>query len=213
MPRIVTLRSKNGLDQDVISLVLSQDAVTTGPEGDPWCGVSLSSAQARCLAQRLSSIATEIENQETPGYRASTLSLAHLSSVVVVHDGSEQGHRAFQTAFEFASHSLCKLEFLGVFGISCGTTEAETGGKDCEWQKGWFCRLVELYSEQAASEGVALSFRLFSASDPCVLLDVLYRIDFDLIVIPKSLTGFGIHGERLLTSVVTRRNTNVFVCP
>jgi hypothetical protein len=82
-------------------LVLSQDAVTTGPDGDPWCGVTLSSAQARCLAQRLSSIATEkIENQEAPGYRTSTLSLAQLSSVVVVHDGSEQAHRAFQAAFK-----------------------------------------------------------------------------------------------------------------
>jgi hypothetical protein len=187
--------------------------VITGPDDDPWCGVTLSSAQARCLAQHLSSIAREIENQEAPGYKASTRSLAHLSSVVVVHDGSQQAHRAFQAALQFASRSLCNLEFMGVFGLSSGTDKPPTIREDYEWHKGWLNRLVEMYSEQAASDGVALSFRLFPAGDPCALLDVLYRMDFDLIVIPKRLAGFGVRGERLLASIVSRRNANVLVCP
>lgn len=51
------------------------------------------------------------------------------------------------------------------------------------------------------------------ANDPCSLLDTLYRMDCDLIVIPKNLAQFGIHGERLMPSVVNRRNINVLVCP
>ena len=66
MPHIVTLRSKSQ-EQDVISLVLSQDAVSMGPDGNPWSGVTLNAEQARCLAQRLCNIAAEIENQEQLG--------------------------------------------------------------------------------------------------------------------------------------------------
>ena len=46
MPSIVTLRAKGQSKEDVISLVLSQDAISLGPDGDPWCGVTLSAEQA-----------------------------------------------------------------------------------------------------------------------------------------------------------------------
>ena len=114
MPRIFTIRAKDDSDRDVISLVLSQDAVSVGPNGDPWCGVTLSSAQARSLAQRLASIAVEIENQEETGYRTSSRSLVHMGSVVVVHDGSQRGHRAFEAAFHLAGCSVASLDFIGV---------------------------------------------------------------------------------------------------
>src|SRR5215471_5923139 len=106
MPRIVTIRSKNETHEDVICLVLSQDAVTVDANGDPWCGITLTSGQARSLAERLFGFALEIENREEAGYRTSSLSLPHLDSVVVVHDGSLQGHRAFQMALQFASLSF-----------------------------------------------------------------------------------------------------------
>src|SRR5215813_4026323 len=117
MPRVVALRSTDRSKSDVVSLVLSQDAVVLGPNGDPWCGVSLSAEQARSLANRLSNIAAEIENQEEPGYRVSEQSLLHVSSVVVVHDGSQLGHRAFEAAMEFARRCLGTLDLIGIFGI------------------------------------------------------------------------------------------------
>jgi len=49
MPRIGTIRSKGQSNEDVISLVLSEDAVSAGPNGDPWCGVTLNAEQARSL--------------------------------------------------------------------------------------------------------------------------------------------------------------------
>src|SRR5262249_36617362 len=154
MPRIHTVRTKNDFNQDVISLVLSQDSVSVGPDGDPWCGISLNAEQARCLAQRLCNIAVEIENQEKEGYRTSPRSLIHLSSVVVVHDGSEQGHRAFQAAMEFASRTLSKLDFIGIFGIDTGTGQPSNRPEYYEWQKGWLGRLVEMYSYEADTAGV-----------------------------------------------------------
>src|SRR5262249_37291431 len=62
MPRIVTVRAKGTSEEDTISLVLSQDAVCVGPDGDPYCGVTLNADQARYLAERLTNLATEIEN-------------------------------------------------------------------------------------------------------------------------------------------------------
>jgi hypothetical protein len=213
MPQILTLRSKSPSEQDVVSLVLSQDAVCTGPDGDPWCGVTLNAEQARSLAQRLSNIAAEIENREESGHRTSPLLFEHASSVVVVHDGSQQSHRAFQAAMQCASRSLGTLDFVGIFGIDTRSSEPKPSADDCEWQQGWLKRLVEKYSEQAGAGGVTFNSRFVPATDPCVLLDSLYGMEFDLIVIPNRLTQFGIHGERLMPSIINRRNTNVLVCP
>src|SRR5262245_30135556 len=116
MPRIVTIRAKDESNRDVISLVLSQDAISVGPNGDPWCGVTLDSDQARSLAERLANFAIEIENQEQSGYRTSPRSFVHLNTVVVVHDGSQTGHRAFEAALHQARRCLASLDFIGVFG-------------------------------------------------------------------------------------------------
>jgi|SRR5262245_1664369 len=213
MPRIVTIRSKNDTHHDVICLVLSQDAITIDGNGDPWCGVTLTSEQARSLAERLCDFALEIENQEEAGYRTSSLSLPHLDSVVVVHDGSLQGHRAFQTAFEFAKRSLATVDLVGIFGVRIGTSEASTAADDYEWQKGWLSSLAQRYTQQALADGVSFNSVLFPANDPCTLLDTLRRMRFDLIVIPNGLTRFGNHGERLVPTVISRRNANVLICP
>jgi hypothetical protein len=102
---------------------------------------------------------------------------------------------------------------MGVFGIDSITAEASSIPEDCERQRGWLSRLAEMYLEQAREDGVPFHSRLFPASDPCVFLDTLYHMDFDLIVIPKGLARFGNHGERLIPSMVSRLNTNVLVCP
>jgi hypothetical protein len=213
MPQILTLRSKGAADQDVISLVLSQDAVSPGPDGDPWCGVTLNAEQARSLAQRLCNVASEIENGEVSGYRTSPLLFQHASSVVVIHDGSQQSHRAFQAGIQCAGRTLGNLELFGLIGLDTRGSEAVAPVTDCEWQRGWLCRLVDMYAEQARADGVTFNSRLIPASDPCLLLDTLYRMEFDLIVIPKGLTQFGVHGERLMPSIINRRNANVLVCP
>lgn len=213
MPRIVTIRSRDESNKESISLVLSQDAISVGPSGDPWSGVTLSADQARTLAGRLSALATELENQEEAGYRTSNCPLGHMGVVGVVHDGSLQGHRAFQTALELARRPLASLDLIGVFGICGETGEASGDVDDYEWQKGWLTRLVGVYSEEAASAGVSLQSSLFAASDPCRLLDTLRAMPLDLIVIPKRVVRFGIHGERLLSSMVSRPDLNVLVCP
>jgi hypothetical protein len=212
MPHIVTLRSKGQSRQDVISLVLSQDAVSAGPDGDPWCGVTLNTEQARSLAQRLCNIAAEIENGEQSGHRTSPLLFEHVSSVVTLHDGSMQGHRAFQAAIQCASRTLGTLDLIGIFGVDTRGSETRPAIVDSEWQKGWLSRLTDRYSEQAASLGVTFHSKFLPANDPCLILDLLYRMEFDLIVLPKSLTQFGIHGERLMPSIISRRDVNVLVC-
>jgi hypothetical protein len=212
MPRIVALRAKGQSQDDVVSLVLSQDAVVAGPDGDPWCGVTLNVEQARCLAQRLCNLATEIENNEDCGHRKSLL-FEQASSVVVLHDGSEQSHRAFQAAMFCARRSFATLDLIGIFGIRTSGRDIEATAGDSEWQKGWLGRLADAYSEQAEASGVMLNSRFLAADDPCVVLDLLYRMDFNLLVVPKSLTQFGIHGERLIPSIISRRDVNVLVCP
>jgi hypothetical protein len=212
MPRIVTLRAKQS-KEDVISLVLSQDAISAGPDGDPWCGVTLNAEQARHLAQRLCNIAAEIEKKEDCGYRTSPLLFEHVSSVVALHDGSQQGHRACQAALQCASRSLGNLDLIGLFGVETRGGETKAAQDEGEWQKGWLSRLVDMYSEQAGCRGVTFNSRFLPAQDPCRVLDLLYRMEFDLLVIPNGLSQFGIHGERLLPSIISRRNVNVLVCP
>ena len=98
-------------------------------------------------------------------------------------------------------------------GIDSATGEPSTKGDYFEWQKGWLGRLVEMYLEEAANAGVTFNPQLFTASEPCAILDTLYRINCDLIVIPKSLVRFGNHGERLMPSLVNHVNANILICP
>lgn len=174
MPRIITMRSKDETDRDVVSLVLSQDALSIGPDGDPWSGVTLNAEQARSLAKRLASIATEIENQEEQGYRTSSLSFVHLTSIAVMHDGSQQGHRAVQAALEFASRSLGALELLGIFGLHSQSAEPSSASEDYEWQRGWLSRLADMYGEQARLDGVSFHSRLCPRMirAPCWILSI-----------------------------------------
>jgi hypothetical protein len=64
MPQIVTIRTKDDSAGESIAVVLSQDAVCLGPDGQPWSGVSLKSEEARKLATRLLSLALEIDGQK-----------------------------------------------------------------------------------------------------------------------------------------------------
>jgi hypothetical protein len=45
-----------------IAVVLSQDAVCLGPDGQPWSGVSLKSEEARKLAARLLSLPRRLKD-------------------------------------------------------------------------------------------------------------------------------------------------------
>src|SRR5262249_22212035 len=129
MPRILTLRSKDESNREVISLVLSQDAVSIGPDGDPWCGLTLNSEQARLLAEWLTSLVKEIENREEKGFRTYSQSFVHLSAVVVVHDGSQCGHRAYEAASHLARRSFASLELIGIYGTADATGEPSLSGE------------------------------------------------------------------------------------
>lgn len=61
MPQIVAVRAKNDSNRDTITVVLSQDAVCLGPDGEPWAGVSLNAQKARSLAERLLDLANELD--------------------------------------------------------------------------------------------------------------------------------------------------------
>jgi hypothetical protein len=213
MPHIVTIRSKNETSQDVICLVLSQDAVAVDANGDPWLRRNAHVATGPFTGRATVQLCSRDRQPGRAGVSNSSLSLPHLDSVVVVHDGSLQGHRAFQIALEFARRSFGTLHLVGIFGIRIGTSEASSSPDDYEWQKGWLIRMVERYVQQASAYGVTMNSMLFPANEPCALLDTLYRMRFDLIVIPNGLTRFGNHGERLVPSVINRRNANVWVCP
>src|SRR5258705_7355262 len=147
MPRIVTIRSKDDSNREVISLVLSQDAVTESPNGDPCAGVTLNSEQARSLARRLSKLAAELESREEDRFAFPRSSIP-IASVVVVHDGSQPGHRAFATALHLARRSLVSIELIGIYGVS-RHADPSVLREDYEWQKGWLMRLIELYAYQA----------------------------------------------------------------
>ena len=100
MPQITAVRSKDDSSQDTISVVLSQDAMCVGPDGQPWSGVSLDTKLARSLAARLLELAKEIEGQKPSQTQDAHPSLAEISSVLVIHGGSAQGHRAFLLALD-----------------------------------------------------------------------------------------------------------------
>jgi hypothetical protein len=92
--------------RDTIAVVLSQDSVCLGPDGQPWAGVSLNAHLARSLAERLLDLAKEVESQEHSRDHTSLQSLTQIRSILVFHDGSGQSHYSFALALDLASRSL-----------------------------------------------------------------------------------------------------------
>src|SRR5262245_37031033 len=184
MPSISTIRSKDAESNDVVALILSQDSVSAGPDGDPWCGIALSAAQARSLAERLCDFAAEIENNEEPGFRCSSRSMPHIRTVLVLHDGSHQGHRSFRAAVHLAAYSLAALDFIGIFGLDVHTRQPSADSDDYMWQQGWLYRLIEMYTREAAEDGVTFNATTVPA-DEGLLVHMLEHTAFDLLVIPQ----------------------------
>lgn len=213
MPSISTIRSKDTENNDVVALILSQDSVSASPDGDPWCGIALSAEQARSLAERLRDFAAEIENQEEPGFRCSSRSISHLQTVLAVHDGSHQGHRAFRAALNLAGRSLAALDFIGIFGLDGETRQPSANSDDYMWQQGWLDRLIEMYTRNAADDGVTFNATTVPA-DEGLLVHMLARTAFDLLVIPQGLIRPKGQGSvSLLQSFLARCESNVLVCP
>jgi hypothetical protein len=188
MPQIVAVRTKDDSSRESIAVVLSQDAVCLGPDGQPWAGVSLNAELARSLAERLLCLAKEIEERPDTQIRDSYGSLDQVASILVLHDGSEQSHRAFALALDLASRSLAAIQLIGVYGVQKGNFEPSSALEDYQWQRGWLERLVQMYSEQATKESVELCATLIAADDQQALFDVFDSGDFDLIVLPRKLS-------------------------
>src|SRR5262245_29408468 len=211
MPSISTIRSKDPQNNDVVALILSQDSVSASPDGDPWCGIALSAEQARSLAERLYDFANEIENREEAGFRCSSRFMPHLHTVLVLHDGSHQGHRAFRAALNLAARSLAALDFIGIFGWDPETRQPSTNSNDYLWQQGWLERLIEMYTRDAADDGVTFN-AMTLPSDEGLLVHMLEETAFDLLVIPQGLlTKDG--AMSTLQPFAAHCKSNVLVCP
>jgi nucleotide-binding universal stress UspA family protein len=216
MPQIVTIRTKDDSAGESIAVVLSQDAVCLGPDGQPWSGVSLKSEEARKLAARLLSLAMEIEGQKEFEQKNSLNTLADLASILVFHDGSEQSHRAFRLALDFASRSLAHIQLAGVFGVQTDKFEASSLPDDYEWQQGWLERLTASYSGQAAQEGIELRTALVAANDQQAILDLFDSGRFDLIIVPYKFSDHD--NERgtlkaLMQTLADTKKSKVLFCP
>jgi hypothetical protein len=197
MPQIVAIRTRDDASRDTISVVLSQDAVCLGPDGQPWSGVSLSASLARSLAERLLGLAKEIEANEKESQTETCASqdsfplLTQLSSILVLHDGSGQGHRAMGLALDLASRSLASVQFLGVYGVKQDRLEPSDLAEDYEWQRGWIERLIQMYSQKATQGGIELQTTLAAATDQKRLSEVFESCRFDLIVLPRKFSDDG----------------------
>jgi nucleotide-binding universal stress UspA family protein len=181
---------KDDSSRDTIAVVLSQDAVCLGPDGQPWSGVSLNAELARSLAGRLLKLANEIEEREQNIDPSAIRSLAQVTSILVFHDGSAQSHRAFALALDLASRSLARIQLVGVYGVQ-ESSKFETSAlpEDSEWQRSWLERLVKMYSQEAAKGGIELRVRLVDANDRETLSDVFDSSELDLIVLPRRFSA------------------------
>jgi hypothetical protein len=188
MPQIVAVRTKDDSSRESIAVVLSQDAVCLGPDGQPWAGVSLNAELARSLAERLLCLAQEIDEQPHIHDRGAHGSLGQVASILVLHDGSEQSHRAFTLALSVASRSLAAIQLIGVYGVRQGPFAPSSAPEDYLWQRGWVERLFQMYFEQATRENVELRATLIAAADQQALSDVFDGDTFDLIVLPRKLS-------------------------
>jgi len=184
MPHILAVRAKDDSNRDTITVVLSQDAVCLGPDGEPWAGVSLNAQKARSLAERLLSLAKEVDVPQKTD-QASFRSLAQVASILVLHDGSAQGHRAYSLALDLASRSLASIHVVGIYGVR---QETSVDLNDCEWERGWIERLVRLYSREAAKSGIDLQSMLVAANDEEKLAGLFGSNGFDLIVLPRRFS-------------------------
>jgi hypothetical protein len=216
MPQIAAVRTKDDSSRETIAVVLLQDAVCLGPDGQPWSGVSLSSQEARKLAACLVSLALEIEGSRELDRRKAPDSLADLASILVFHDGSEQSHRAFGWALELASRSLATIQLTGVFGVRPDKFEPSMLTEDYEWQRGWLERLTRLYSEQATKEGIDLRTMLVSATDQEAIFDLFNSGRFDFNILPYKFSDNSSEcgtPKALRRSLAEATKSKVLFCP
>ena len=99
MPKIATILSDDGQGQKSISLMLSRDALFLDPDGIPSPGIGLSATHARALAERLLMLAGQAEGKEMPEIGAAS------GAILVVHDLTTRGDRAFALALTMARDS------------------------------------------------------------------------------------------------------------
>jgi len=216
MPEIVAVRTKDDSSRHSIAVVLSQDAICLGPDGQPWSGVSLTAQLARSFAERLLVLAREIEDREQPDTPDSARSLAQVASILVFHDGSGQSHRAFALALDLASRSLASIQVVGVYGVRQDRFEPSAMATDYEWQRCWLERLFTMYSRETAQGGIELRTSLIAASDQQMLSDLFERGEFDLIVLPRRISDQGAASDASRTlhqSLACATGSTILYCP
>lgn len=215
MPQIVAVRAKDDSSRDLITVVLSQDAVCLGPDGEPWAGVSLNAQSARSLAGRLLHLANEIESEEE-GAQPSFRPLVQITSILVFHDGSRQGHRAVSLALDFASRTLAAIQIVGIYGVLQDRFAPSAVPGDYEWHRGWIERLIEIYSREAEQVGVDLQSAMVAADDERKLADLLNSNRFDLLVLPRRFSDLSALDEasrKLRQQFAGAAQSTILLCP
>src|SRR4029079_3410524 len=74
-------------------------------------------------------------------------------SFVVLHDVTQEAHRAFEAAFHLASRSLAALDLIGIYGISSVTAEPPSLDADDEWQIVWLTRRFKWWRRSGKGGG------------------------------------------------------------
>lgn len=214
MPQIVAVRTKDDSSRDSIAVVLSQDAVCLGPDGQPWSGVSLSAQLARSLAARLLDLAKEIEDQDQK-HALEPRYLVPITSILVLHDGSLQGVRAFSLALDMAFRSNACIKLVGIYGVRQDKCEPSQASEDYIWLRAWLERLFSMYELQAEERKIDLQTTLIAATDQRDVSEIFGQGVFDLVVAPKRFSedsagseGFG-HLHRALAGAA---KSNILFC-
>jgi hypothetical protein len=153
MPKIAAILSDNSQSEKSISVMLSRDALFLDTEGIPSPGIGLSATQARTFAERLLTLAGEAESREAPEIGTGS------GSILVVHDLTPRGERAFALALTLARESDAHL-YLHVRDKSAWSGPGDVV-EQCSRQLGVLRSVAARCAAEAASQGVRLK--------PCVL--------------------------------------------
>ncbi len=178
MPKIATILSHDDHGQQYISLLLSRDALFLDPEGIPSPGIGLSAAQARLLADRLVMLAGQADGQVVPESAKGSP-----AAILVVHDGTLRGDRAFGLALTMAQDSDATL-YLYVCDQFQLPSPADDIVEECARQLGALQVVAARCAAEAASRAIRLKACVISMDAQGGAI-VPPQEDIDFLILPQ----------------------------
>ena len=154
--------------------MLSRDALFLDPDGIPSPGIGLSVTQARALAERLLMLASQAET--VPETAAAS------SAILVVHDGTTRGDRAFELAFTMARDydALFYLHVRDQFAWHCPGDVVE----QCARQLSVLQDVAARCAKQAARQRVRMKPRVMTIDEEGGAL-APPDADIDFLILPQ----------------------------